>query len=155
MMLNKIITWLLFYSCTLVASSNAFVWDINSTWYKTLVTPAFSPPNWLFGPVWTILYLLIATSAYRFVFMKDTNLKSILLGLWALQICLNTIWVSIYFGANDLLSALVVISILWVCIVFIIMLSWSVDRVSSFLLLPYFLWVSFASILNVSYWYLN
>jgi tryptophan-rich sensory protein len=138
-----------------VASSNAFVWDINSTWYKTLVTPAFSPPSWLFGPVWTILYLLIATSAYRFVFMKDTNLKSILLGLWALQICLNTIWVSIYFGANDLLSALVVISILWVCIVFIIMLSWSVDRVSSFLLLPYFLWVSFASILNVSYWYLN
>ena len=123
--------------------------------YKTLVTPAFSPPSWLFGPVWTILYLLIATSAYRFVFMKDTNLKSILLGLWALQICLNTIWVSIYFGANDLLSALVVISILWVCIVFIIMLSWSVDRVSSFLLLPYFLWVSFASILNVSYWYLN
>ena len=138
-----------------MASSNAFVWDINSTWYKTLVTPAFSPPSWLFGPVWTILYLLIATSAYRFVFMKDTNLKSILLGLWALQICLNTIWVSIYFGANDLLSALVVISILWVCIVFIIMLSWSVDRVSSFLLLPYFLWVSFASILNVSYWYLN
>ena len=119
------------------------------------MTPAFSPPSWLFGPVWTILYLLIATSAYRFVFMKDTNLKSILLGLWALQICLNTIWVSIYFGANDLLSALVVISILWVCIVFIIMLSWSVDRVSSFLLLPYFLWVSFASILNVSYWYLN
>jgi tryptophan-rich sensory protein len=138
-----------------VASSNAFVWDINSTWYKTLVTPAFSPPSWLFGPVWTILYLLIATSAYRFVFMKDTNLKSILLGLWALQICLNTIWVSIYFGANDLLSALVVILILWVCIVFIIMLSWSVDRVSSFLLLPYFLWVSFASILNASYWYLN
>ena len=138
-----------------MASSNAFVWDINSTWYKTLVTPAFSPPSWLFGPVWTILYLLIATSAYRFVFMKDTNLKSILLGLWALQICLNTIWVSIYFGANDLLSALVVILILWVCIAFIIMLSWSADRVSSFLLLPYFLWVSFASILNASYWYLN
>jgi tryptophan-rich sensory protein len=138
-----------------VASSNAFVWDINSTWYKTLVTPAFSPPSWLFGPVWTILYLLIATSAYRFVFMKDTNLKSILLGLWALQICLNTIWVSIYFGANDLLSALVVILILWVCIVFIIMLSWSADRVSSFLLLPYFLWVSFALTLNASYWYLN
>ena len=155
MKLNKIITWLLFYSSTLVASSNAFVWDINSTWYKTLVTPAFSPPSWLFGPVWTILYLLIATSAYRFVFMKDTNLKSILLGLWALQICLNTIWVSIYFGANDLLSALVVILILWVCIAFIIMLSWSGDRVSSFLLLPYFLWVSFASILNASYWYLN
>ena len=141
--------------CIRDRSSNAFVWDINSTWYKTLVTPAFSPPSWLFGPVWTILYLLIATSAYRFVFMKDTNLKSILLGLWALQICLNTIWVSIYFGANDLLSALVVILILWVCIAFIIMLSWSADRVSSFLLLPYFLWVSFASILNASYWYLN
>ena len=76
MMLNKIITWLLFYSCTLGASSNAFVGDINSTWYKTLVTPAFSPPSWLFGPVWTILYLLIATSAYRFVFMKDNNLKN-------------------------------------------------------------------------------
>jgi len=155
MIFNKIITWILFYSCTLVATSNALIWEIDSTWYKALLAPAFSPPSWLFGPVWTILYVLIATSAYRFVFMKTTNIKPILLALWALQMTLNTIWVSIYFGAKDLFSALIVIIILWLCIFILVTLSWRIDKISSFLLMPYLLWISFATILNASYWYLN
>jgi len=139
----------------LVATSNALIWEIDSTWYKALLAPAFSHPSWLFGPVWTILYVLIATSAYRFVFMKTTNIKPILLALWALQMTLNTIWVSIYFGAKDLFSALIVIIILWLCIFILVTLSWRIDKISSFLLMPYLLWISFATILNASYWYLN
>jgi benzodiazapine receptor len=72
-----------------------------------------------------------------------------------LQMTLNTIWVSIYFGAKDLFSALIVIIILWLCIFILVTLSWPIDKISSFLLMPYLLWISFATILNASYWYLN
>ncbi|MGY8790333.1 MAG: TspO/MBR family protein, partial [Pseudomonadales bacterium] len=94
----RIITWLLFYACTLVAAAGAF-WFVGD-----------------FGPVWTILYLMIATSGYRIFHAKYSAIKGIALGLWALQMCLNTLWTPVFFGAFDLQGALIVIFALWLTI---------------------------------------
>ena len=153
-MKSRIIVWVLFYACTLVAAGGAiwFVGDLNANKW---IVPTIAPPAWLFGPVWTILYLLIATSGYRISSLKSSNLKNIALGLWALQMCLNTLWTPVFFGAFDLQGALGIIVILWLTIVSYIVVSFKIDRASSYLFMPYWLWVSFATALNFSYILVN
>ena len=153
-MKSRIIVWILFYACTLVAAGGAiwFVGDLNANKW---IVPTIAPPAWLFGPVWTILYLLIATSGYRISSLKSSNLKNIALGLWALQMCLNTLWTPVFFGAFDLQGALGIIVILWLTIVSYIVVSFKIDRASSYLFMPYWLWVSFATALNFSYILVN
>ena len=153
-MKSRIIVWVLFYASTLVAASGAiwFVGDLNANKW---IVPTIAPPAWLFGPVWTILYLLIATSGYRISSLKSSNLKNIALGLWALQMCLNTLWTPVFFGAFDLQGALGIIVILWLTIVSYIVVSFKIDRASSYLFMPYWVWVSFATALNFSYILVN
>ena len=153
-MKSRIIVWVLFYASTLVAAGGAiwFVGDLNANKW---IVPTIAPPAWLFGPVWTILYLLIATSGYRISSLKSSNLKNIALGLWALQMCLNTLWTPVFFGAFDLQGALGIIVILWLTIVSYIVVSFKIDRASSYLFMPYWVWVSFATALNVSYILVN
>ena len=153
-MKSRIIVWVLFYASTLVAAGGAiwFVGDLNANKW---IVPTIAPPAWLFGPVWTILYLLIATSGYRISSLKSSNLKNIALGLWALQMCLNTLWTPVFFGAFDLQGALGIIVILWLTIVSYIVVSFKVDRASSYLFMPYWVWVSFATALNFSYILVN
>ena len=153
-MKSRIIVWVLFYACTLVAAGGAiwFVGDLNANKW---IVPTIAPPAWLFGPVWTILYLLIATSGYRISSLKSSNLKNIALGLWALQMCLNTLWTPVFFGAFDLQGALGIIVILWLTILSYIVVSFKIDRASSYLFMPYWLWVSFATALNFSYILVN
>ena len=153
-MKSRIIVWVLFYASTLVAAGGAiwFAGDLNAN--KWIVT-TIAPPAWLFGPVWTILYLLIATSGYRISSLKSSNLKNIALGLWALQMCLNTLWTPVFFGAFDLQGALGIIVILWLTILSYIVVSFKIDRASSYLFMPYWVWVSFATALNFSYILLN
>ena len=153
-MKSRIIVWVLFYASTLVAASGAiwFVGDLNANKW---IVPTIAPPAWLFGPVWTILYLLIATSGYRISSLKSSNLKNIALGLWALQMCLNTLWTPVFFGAFDLQGALGIIVILWLTIVSYIVVSFKIDRASSYLFMPYWGWVSFATALNFSYILVN
>lgn len=153
-MKSRIIVWVLFYASTLVAAGGAiwFVGDLNANKW---IVPTIAPPAWLFGPVWTILYLLIATSGYRISSLKSSNLKNIVLGLWALQMCLNTLWTPVFFGAFDLQGALGIIVILWLTIVSYIVVSFKIDRASSYLFMPYWVWVSFATALNFSYILVN
>ena len=153
-MKSRIIVWVLFYASTLVAAGGAiwFVGDLNANKW---IVPTIAPPAWLFGPVWTILYLLIATSGYRISYLKSSNLKNIALGLWALQMCLNTLWTPVFFGAFDLQGSLGIIVILWLTILLYIVVSFKIDRASSYLFMPYWLWVSFATALNFSYILVN
>jgi benzodiazapine receptor len=157
-LLNKASTWIVFYLCVTVASSAGFVFPLGDAneWYATLNEPSFAPPNWLFAPVWTTLYLLIATSAWRITTSAQTNkLLPLAIALWSLQLALNVIWTPVFSGAENLQVAFYYIAALWVSIVAYIGISWKVDKWASAMMIPYLCWVSFASVLNYSYWMLN
>jgi benzodiazapine receptor len=124
-------------------------------WYTALSKPAWNPPNWLFGPVWGVLYLLIAVSAW--LVWRKTGLvrASLPLGLFAVQLVLNAAWSWIFFGRHEIGLALIEILILWVAILGTIIAFWRLNPVSGYLMVPYILWVSFASVLNFAIWRLN
>ena len=155
MNIHKTFTFLAFYASTFVAASSAAVWEVGGTWYQSLNQPSFTPPSWVFGPVWTILYLMIAIVAYRIACAQETSWKIPALALWALQIVLNTLWTPIFFGAKNLGGAMIYIGLLWVTICVLIWMTRQVDKLSAILLLPYLVWVSFASVLNFAFWSLN
>ena len=157
---NKIITWVVFYLCVTVASSAGFVFPLgdDNLWYTSLIEPRFAPPSWVFAPVWTTLYLLIATSAFRIMTKssyKMNNLLPLAIALWSLQLALNVIWTPIFSGAQNLEVAFYYIIMLWVIIIAYIFVCWGVDRLASVMMMPYLAWVSFASVLNYYYWQLN
>ena len=151
----KIFTFVAFYGATFVAASSAGVWDVGGTWYQSLNQPSFTPPTWLFGPVWTILYLMIAIVAYRIAYAEDTPWKHPALALWVLQIVLNTLWTPVFFGAKNLGGSMIYIGLLWGAICLLIWITRKVDKLSSLLLIPYLVWVRFASVLNFAFWELN
>lgn len=128
------------------------------TWYETLNKPIFSPPNWLFGPVWTTLYLLMGISVYliwqQLEKDKDRFVERSLCIFW-IHLVFNALWSVIFFGLKDVGMAFVFIAIIWAMILWMIIRFWNLDKRSSLLLTPYFLWVSFASVLNFSILILN
>ena len=136
---------------TLVAGSSALIWEVGGEWYRSLNQPWFTPPNWLFGPVWTVLYILMAVSAARLI----SRGAGLAIALWALQITLNTLWTPVFFGGYNLGAAFLYIAALWVVLLLNILVAWRVDKWSSIMLWPYLVWVSFASLLNYSFWMLN
>jgi translocator protein len=124
------------------------------TWYATLAKPALNPPSWVFGPVWATLYLLIGISLWL-VWKSSSKEKSKAIWLFAFQLALNAIWSPIFFGAQSIGSALAVIVLLWAAIVLTILIFKKISRIAAWLLVPYLLWVSFASYLNYAIWSLN
>jgi tryptophan-rich sensory protein len=126
------------------------------TWYSTLNKPFFSPPNWLFGPAWTILYFLMGAALYR-VWTKGFKSKKVRDGikLFAVQLILNAIWSPVFFGAKELMLSLIIIIFMWIFILKTIIAFAKIDKISSYLLYPYLAWVSFATVLNFSVWFLN
>ena len=126
------------------------------TWYAGLIKPSFSPPNYLFAPVWTILYILMGISFYL-VWQKGLKNKKVraALTVFAAQFLLNAIWSPIFFGAKNLFWALIVIIFMWIYIVKTILAFRKVSKTASYLLYPYLAWVSFATMLNFSVWMLN
>ena len=121
-----------------------------NTWYTTLNKPFFNPPSWIFGPVWTILYLMMGISLYLAWGTKKINLK----WFW-IQLVLNSLWSILFFGLKNPTLAFLEIILLWGAIFMTIKSFWKDRRASSYLLIPYILWVSFASILNLSIVLLN
>lgn len=127
-----------------------------TTWYAALVRPWFAPPDWIFGPVWTTLYILMGIGAGQ-VWNAGIALPDVrrALGLYAVQLVLNAAWSVIFFGLHALGGALIELSILWVLIILTMFAFARVRRTSAWLLLPYICWVSFAFILNLAFWRLN
>ncbi|MFH1193055.1 MAG: TspO/MBR family protein [Candidatus Jorgensenbacteria bacterium] len=127
------------------------------TWLPTLIKSALYPPAWLFGPVWTVLYILMGVAAY-FVWdnsrvMKEEKKRA--LEIFALQLVLNASWSVLFFGAQSPFLALICIVLLWLSILWtIVAFSW-ISRPAAWLLAPYFAWVAFATYLNAAIWALN
>jgi tryptophan-rich sensory protein len=126
-----------------------------STWYAALEKPPFNPPDRVFGPVWTALYVLMAVSAWRVWRLREAPAARLALGLWALQLALNLCWSIVFFGARLPGAALAEIAALFAAIVATAALSWRLDRVAGALLVPYAAWVAFAALLNAAIWRLN
>ena len=127
-----------------------------SMWYATLNKPPFNPPNCIFGPVWSVLYLLMGISLYLILIQKDKSIEQrIGVMLFATQLLLNTLWSLIFFGLRNPALAFGEIIILWIFIFLTIIYFNKVNKIASFLLIPYLAWVSFAAILNLWIMILN
>jgi len=133
-----------------------FTYQSIPDWYSKLNKPAFSPPNWLFGPAWVTLYLLMGISAYL-VWEKGIKKKNVkyALQLFGIQLVLNALWSILFFGLRCPLCGFIEIIVLWVAIILTILKFYKISRAAALLLLPYILWVTFAMILNFYVWKLN
>ncbi len=127
-----------------------------SSWYATIQKPSFTPPSWVFGPVWTVLYLLMGVAAWL-VWQEGLRFRAVRISLiWFLvQLALNALWSPVFFGLHRIGLALLVLVLLWVAIAVTMHHFFRVSRPAGWLLVPYLLWVSFAAALNISIWALN
>lgn len=143
--------------CELIGATGAiFTTPAIDGWYATLQKPSFSPPNWIFAPVWTFLFFLMGISLY-FILEKDPKdkiVKSALL-IFVGQFMLNIAWSFLFFGLHNPLNAFIEIIVLWFAILLTIIQFNKIDNRAALLLIPYILWVSFASVLNFSVLILN
>jgi len=126
------------------------------TWYQEISRPPFTPPGWLFAPVWISLYILMGISAYL-VWKKGAEKKEVkkALVVFFIQLVLNSIWSLLFFGLQLILIAFIEILLLWIVLLFMIVRFYSVSKTAGLLQIPYLLWVSFAAILNFSFAVLN
>lgn len=133
-----------------------FVTPSIAGWYSTLAKPALNPPNWVFGPVWTTLFALMGIAAFL-VWKKGLNRKDvrIALGIFIGQLVLNSLWSIIFFGLHSPLGAFIEIIFLWLAILVTIIAFTKISKPAAWFLVPYILWVSFASYLNYMIWMLN
>jgi len=128
------------------------------TWYASLVKPFFSPPNFLFAPVWTLLFLMMGISVYLLLENKNKKLevkRKIAIAFFAIQFVFNILWSYLFFGLRNPLLGFIGIILLWIFIAATIFYSYKVDRRAAWLLVPYLAWVSFASLLNFAILILN
>ncbi len=121
-------------------------------WYQTLQKPEWNPPSWIFGPVWTLLYLGMAIAAWL---VWRNGARSGALRWYLIQLALNAAWTPVFFGAHQIGAALLVILCLWLSILLTLRAFWQISRPAGLLLVPYLAWVSFATALNVTLWRLN
>ena len=124
-------------------------------WYGALERPAWTPPNWLFGPVWTLLYAMMAVAAWLVYLKGGFAANRTTLVLYLTQLLLNALWTPLFFGAHLLGMAFFEIVLLWVLIVATIAVFFRVRALSGWLMVPYLVWVSYASALNFAIWRLN
>ena len=145
--MNKLLKVILSIVITFIAAAIGSLATVNSlsTWYTELAKPFFNPPNWIFGPVWTALYILMAIAVYV-VWAKETDRMA--LGMYGVQLLFNVCWSVFFFGLQNPVLAFVCIIVLWAAILYTIILFYRIQPVAAYLLIPYLLWVTFAAILN-------
>ncbi len=124
-------------------------------WYVTLNQPSFNPPNWVFGPVWTTLYIVMGISLYKIVLSPPSKGKKTALIAFFFQLVLNFFWSLIFFRWHLIGFALMEIIVMWFSIAFMIYKFKKLNKFAAYINIPYLCWVSFASVLNASYYFLN
>ncbi len=135
------------------ASASVFTEPNIAGWYAGLVHPSFAPPNWVFAPVWTTLYVLMAIAAWRVWRIAGT--KSPEMAAYVLQLIFNFAWSAIFFAGHQIGLALIELCVLLALILTTTILFWRRDRLAGWLFLPYLAWTSFATALNYAFWSLN
>lgn len=125
------------------------------SWYAGLNKPSFNPPNWVFGPVWTALYIVMAIAAWRVYLGPESRSRRTALALYGMQLALNLAWSLIFFGLRSPLPALLEFALLLLAIVGTAVSFWRLDRPAGLLLVPYAIWSAFAFVLNLEIWRLN
>jgi tryptophan-rich sensory protein len=121
-------------------------------WYQSLNKPAWNPPNWIFGPVWTTLYVMMGVSAW--LVWQRIGAKPALV-MFLIQLALNAAWTPVFFGLKNPGAAMFIIVAMWCAIAATIAAFWPRSRAAAYLLFPYLAWVTFASALNFAIWQLN
>lgn len=139
--------WLAFliYLATTCVAAGTGVLAKPGPWYVDLVKPSWTPPNWAFPVVWTLLYVVMAVAAAR---VAHLGVHPVALGLWGLQITINAIWSPVFFGMKRMRAGLVIIAGLWLAVAATLVAFWQVDLLAGLLLVPYLAWVSVAAGLN-------
>ncbi|EJM18021.1 MULTISPECIES: tryptophan-rich sensory protein TspO [Pseudomonas] len=121
-------------------------------WYESLAKPGFTPPNWVFPVAWSTIYLLLAWAGYRLTLIPGSQ---VVLGLWAAQIALNTLWTPVFFGAQRMFAGMVILAILWLVVSAMVVMTLLLDMITGLILFPYLVWLCVAAALNFSIWRLN
>ncbi len=149
-------SWPIFAACFAVSALGGLITAASvGSWYQTLAKPPFNPPDWLFAPVWTALYLMMAIAGWRVWRRLGWRAGRKLLFVYGIQLVLNLGWSAVFFGLRMPGPALVVIGLLLAAIAVTARLFWATDRPAGILFLPYLAWVGFATLLNASIWLLN
>ena len=133
-----------------------FTFKVIPTWYAGLKKPPYTPPNWVFGPIWTTLYILMGISVFL-VWQKGLATDGAMLAfiLFWIQLAFNALWSVIFFGMKSKEGGVIIIIVLWLLILATIIASFRVSGWAGALLIPYIVWVSIASYLNIGVWLLN
>ena len=154
MLKNKFVSLFLFLITTFSASfiGGITTFKFKEPWYSTLVKPSFNPPDWVFGPVWTILYILMAIAIWN-VWIKSKNINVVY--LYFIHLFFNTTWSVVFFGFNQIELALINLIVLILFIVILFRKYKVVSKLSAYLMIPYFLWCCFAFLLNLNLMMLN
>lgn len=124
-------------------------------WYTNLNKPSFTPPDWLFSPVWTILYILMGIALYKVWKQPLSERRNAALFIFLIQLMFNFLWSILFFQFHQIGWAVVDIVALWLCVLITIFSFARVSRAAAWLMIPYIVWVSFATLLNISIWRLN
>ncbi|WP_137134827.1 TspO/MBR family protein [Rhizobium sp. FKY42] len=150
--MKKILIHILFIAVVVALGALIGIANVPGEWYQSLNKPPFNPPNWIFGPVWSTLYVLIGIAGARTWHSSPSSSR---MQIWFGQMALNFLWSPAFFGMESTLLGLIVIIPMLVLIVLFTQRSWKRDRISALLFLPYVAWVSFATLLNLSLFILN
>jgi len=155
MLRNKYLTFILFFIITFSASliGGLATVSFKEPWYSTLIKPSFNPPDWVFGPVWTILYLMMTIAIWLYWHSKNKDMNTVY--IYFIHLVFNSAWSIVFFVYHNILLALIVLLILISLILVLIVRFRRVKKMSSYLMVPYLLWTIFALILNVSILILN
>ncbi len=129
--------------------------EMNGEWFNILAKPSFNPPSYLFGPVWTALYILMGVSMFLIWNTPKTELRQKALAVFGVQLFFNFWWSILFFSFHTIFLSVVDILVMWFLIIFMITLFKKIKPVAAYLQIPYLFWVTFATVLNISIWYLN
>ena len=151
---NKYLSLGLILLVTFLASGvGSFVTSsFKEPWYSEILLPTFNPPSWVFGPVWTTLYILMSLAAW--LAWKQTSDKKIL-QIYFIHLFFNSLWSIIFFGFHQIFIALIDLGIIIIFIIWLMKIYYQVNKISFLLMIPYLLWSSYALMLNVAIFYLN